>query len=419
MSLRLISLLLPGNYRVTVEASGFKKTIRSGVRLPLGTRVEVSVQLELVTLSESVSVTGEAPLLATSSAAAGRVVDNRSVMELPVLANSTMFLARMAPGVQTGGVNIRWGLHSNSVGGGYDVYANGNIGGAEYTVDGVPNMTLGRRPAQLPYTDTIQEFKIETHNFDASVEHTSNVSVTMMSRSGTNQLHGAATYEHWQQRWQGAGFFVMQLYYRNIAAAMARGDTAGAKSLRDQNVTPPGRYNNIALSTGGPLVIPKVFNGRDRLFFYVGVAGVQSSRTEMRSSIQYKLPTMAQRQGDFSGLLKVSTASLYQIYDPLSTRGDPARPSHYIGDPIPGNVLPQSRITNPAYKCYSKFLGSPGRCRFSATFSTTANWRTSRSATGRSTTGSTPTASRRTRPRGRRRATPGCSPTVSTISAPI
>lgn len=353
------NLLLPGNYRVTVEATGFKKSIRGGVTLPLGSRVEVSLQLELGTLVESVSVTAEAPLLDTNTAGAGRVVDNKSVMELPVLSNSALFLARMAPGVQTGGVNIRWGLHSNSVGGGYDVYANGNIGGVEYSIDGVPNMTLDRRPAQLPYTDTLQEFKIETHNFDASVGHTSNVSITMMSRAGTNQLHGAATYEHWQQRWQGSGFFVKQLYYRNINAALARGDTAAANALRSENITAPGRYNNIALSAGGPVVIPKVYNGKDRLFFYLSVVGVRSARTEMPSSIVYTMPTLPQRQGDFSDLLRVANASLYQIYDPLSVRPDPARPSHYIRDPIPGNVLPASRILSPAYKYYSKFLPPP------------------------------------------------------------
>lgn len=351
------SLLLPGNYRLTVEAAGFKKTIRSGVTLSISTRVEVNLQLEVGAVVESVSVTAEAPLLDTSVVASGRVVDNRSVMELPVLANSPMLLARMAPGVQTGGVFIRYGLHSNSVAGGYDINIGGNVGGNEYSIDGVPNMTLDRRPAQLPYADTIQEFKVETSNFDASVGHTSGVSVAMMTRTGGNQLHGTATYQHWQQRWQGAGFFVKQLYWRNIADAEARGDTARAASLRNENITPPGRYNNVALTAGGPVYIPKVYNGKDKLFFYFSAVGVRSKRTESGSggSIVNTVPTAAHLQGNFSDLLLVD-AGRYQIYDPLTVRADPARASHYVRDPIPGNILPASRVVNPAYKTWAGFI---------------------------------------------------------------
>jgi hypothetical protein len=221
-------------------------------------------------------------------------------------------------------------------------------------------MTLDRRPAQLPYADTILEFKVETSNFDASVGHTSNVAVNMMSRSGSNQLHGTATYQHWQQRWQGAGFFVKQLYYRSIAEANGRGDSAAAARLRDVNITPPGRYNNLALTTGGPVIIPKVYNGKDKLFFYFSVVGVKSARSESGSggSIVNTVPTKQQLAGNFSDLLLVDAAR-YQIYDPLSVRPDPARPSHFIRDPLPGNIIPGTRIVNPLNKAYSAFFPTP------------------------------------------------------------
>ncbi len=352
--------LLPGNYRITVEAQGFKKTIRSGITLPVSSRIEVSLRLEVGAVQESVSVTAEAPLLDTNVVAAGRVIDNRSVMDLPVLANSPLLLARMAPGVQTGGVLTRLGLHSNLGQGGYDIHVGGNIGGNEYSIDGVPNMTLNRRAAQLPYADTIQEFKVETANFDASVGHTSNVAVIMMTRTGGNQLRGTATFKHWQQRWQGAGFFVKQLYYRNIAEAEARGDTQRAAALRAENITPSGRYNNPAVTIGGPVVLPRIYNGKDRLFFYVSAVGVRSQRSESGSggTIVNTIPTLSHRRGDFSDLLNVD-ATRYQIYDPLTVRPDPSRPGHFVRDPIPGNVLPANRIISPIYKTYSGFLPTP------------------------------------------------------------
>lgn len=367
------NLLLPGNYRVQVEAAGFKRSVRDSITLRISSRIEISVQLQVGGVSESVTVSADAPLLDTSTVASGRVIDNRSVMELPVLANSPMFLARMTPGVQTGGVNARWGLHSNSVGGGYDVQAGGNVGGNEYTVDGVPNMTMDRRPAQLPYADTVLEFKVETSNFDASVGHTSNLAITTMTRAGTNELHGIGTWEHWQQRWQGAPFFTRQVHYRNIAAAEAAGNHARAEQLRGQNYTLPGRYNNLALSFGGPVVLPKIYNGKNKLFFYFSATGVRTTRTDMASNITYTVPTAANLQGDFSNLLAVDPRR-YQIYDPLTIRADSERPGHFVRSPIPGNILPKSRIINPAYSAYAGFLPAPNNNPLSATAEPTNNY---------------------------------------------
>lgn len=107
------NLLLPGNYRVTAESGGFKKSIRNGIVLPLSTRVEVDLKLEIGAIAESVTVSGEAPMLNTNSASSGLVMDNRNVMDLPVIANNIMVQVKMTPGVQTSGVNDYLGPHSN------------------------------------------------------------------------------------------------------------------------------------------------------------------------------------------------------------------------------------------------------------------------------------------------------------------
>src|SRR5262249_20134108 len=197
------------------------------------------------------SVTAEAPLLETNNVTSGRVLDNKSVMELPVMGNSAITLVRLTPGMQTGGVNNYLALHSNL--GGSDYQVDGNVGGNSWTLDGSPNIGPSRRLAYLPYTDAVSEFKVETSNFDASIGQSSGAAVTMISKSGANDLHGTATWQHWQQRWQGTPFFTKQNYYRSIAAAEAAGDHAKAEALRNTDKQPTGRSNNWGASAGGPV----------------------------------------------------------------------------------------------------------------------------------------------------------------------
>ncbi|MBI4875214.1 MAG: carboxypeptidase regulatory-like domain-containing protein [Acidobacteria bacterium] len=350
------NLLLPGDYRVSAEFTGFKRIVRGGITLPLSTRLEINLTLELGALAETVSVTAQAPLLDTATASSGRVVDNRSVMDLPVIANNTMVLVKLTAGVQTSGVNDYLGPHSNS--GASDYSIGGNVGGNEWSIDGVPNNGAGRKSAYLPVADTVQEMKVETSSFDASIGHTSGVNVTMMTKAGTNQFHGTLTEQHWQQRWHGAPFFTKQLYYNNIAAAQAAGNTALANDLSSQDKQMSGRSNNYAGSVGGPVRLPKLFNGKDRLFFFFSYQGNKDSVADLPSRYNNTIPTLDDRKGDFSRFLGVN-AGLYQIYDPLSVRPDPARATHYVRDPIPGNLLPQSRMVNPAYNWYLKVLPAP------------------------------------------------------------
>ncbi len=350
------NLLLPGLYQIAVEAPGFKKTVRGRIQLQVSTRLEINLTLELGTLAETVSVTAEAPLLDTSTVASGRVVDNRNLMDLPVLGNSAILLVKLTPGIQTGGVNNYLGLHSNV--GGSDYNTSGGVGGNFWSIDGVPNQGNSRRASYLPYSDTLQEFKVETSNFDASVGQTTGVVISMMSKAGTNQYHGTVTEQHWQQRWNGSPFFVKQLYYRSINAAEARGDTARANELRREDKQPSGHSHNWAGTIGGPVRIPKLFNGQDRLFFFFAYNGFKDVKTEDANSINRTIPTMANREGDFSQLLRVD-ATRYQIHDPLTVRRDPARATNYIRDPIPGNILPRSRWINPTYNAYLKLLPVP------------------------------------------------------------
>src|SRR6185503_14079270 len=95
------NLLLPGNYQIDVESPGFKHLSRKGVTLPVSSRLEIELKLEVGGVTETVSVTAEAPLLETNAVTSGRVLDNKTVMELPVMGNSVITLVRMTPGMQT------------------------------------------------------------------------------------------------------------------------------------------------------------------------------------------------------------------------------------------------------------------------------------------------------------------------------
>lgn len=349
------SLLIAGRYVITAEAPGFKKSIRSGVTLPVGTRLQIDISMELGTQAESISVKAEAPLLETASVSAGLVMDNKNVMQLPALGNNPMLLVMLTPGIQASGVNKYNSLHT--LGGASEYNSYGGVGGNDWSIDGAPN-TRGRSMSFMPAADAVQEFKVDTNNFDASVGHSTGAFVSMMTKAGTNALHGTLTEQHWQQRWNGTPFFIKQQYYREIAAAETRGDTELANFLRSQDKQPSGRSNRYTATLGGPVVIPRVFNGRNKLFFFLSYAGFRDQKRPEGGVINRTLPTLAERQGDFSQLLNVDPIQ-YQIHDPLSVRPDPARPTHFIRDPFPNNRIPRSRFHNPAYDNYVKLLPVP------------------------------------------------------------
>src|ERR1035437_3605915 len=178
-------LLISGNYRITAEKPGFRKLIRSGITLPISARVEINATLSVGEVTDSVSVTAEAPLVDTSSiASAGRVMDNHEVLDLPVFNNSPLMLMKLTPGIE--GTNNRRYNGVNALGGIGESHNVGNVGGADWSIDGVPNMGNGYAAAYLPYSTTISEYKVATQNFDASVGHSSGGAISIMTKSGTN-----------------------------------------------------------------------------------------------------------------------------------------------------------------------------------------------------------------------------------------
>lgn len=351
------NLLLPGQYQVEGEAPGFKKLLRKGITLPVSSRFEIDMKLEVGGVTETISVTADTAMLETNAVSSGRVLDNKTVMELPLMGNSAMLLVKVTAGIQTGGVNNYLALHSNQ--GGSDYSVGGNVGGNTWTLDGSPNAGPARRAAYLPYSDAVSEFKVETNNFDAGIGQSSGAAISMISKSGTNALHGTATWQHFQQRWQGASFFVKQQYYNRINAAEALGNRAEADRLRATDKQPTGRSNNWGASAGGPLVIPKVLNGRNKIFWFFTYNAFKDVKVEDPSTFNRTVPTQGMRDGNFSEMLSLSNPTRYIIYDPTTVMADPARPSQFVRTAFPNNIIPRSRFANPTYDAITKLYPMP------------------------------------------------------------
>ncbi len=349
-------LLLPGIYSVSVENTGFKRFIRSGLTLALGERLQINLQLELGSTTDSVTITAEAPLLDTSSVSTGRALSNREVMDLPVLGNNISMLTRFAPGVQVPGTTQF--LVQGQVGGGSQYNAPGGVGGNEWSIDGASTNGTDRRVSIMPSPDTVDEFKIETSNFDASFGHSTGLNISMSSKSGANDFHGTGTYQYFNQKWNAAPFFVRQSRAQQLAAAQAAGNTTLVNQLNATPLLPPGQTRNYHATISGPVYLPKLFDGRNKLFFFFGFSQLRNRQSARPNELNYTVPTEAMRNGDFSSLLAIDPVR-YRIYDPLTTRPDPARPGHWIRDPFPGNIIPRNRFHNPLYDFYTKRMPLP------------------------------------------------------------
>ncbi|MEO5741153.1 MAG: carboxypeptidase-like regulatory domain-containing protein [Vicinamibacterales bacterium] len=341
-------LLLPGNYRVTAELQGFKTSVRSGIILSVAQQSSVDLTLGVGAVSETVTVSGEAPILETGVLTTGQNLDRRSVESLPMFSNMPVLLTRFVTGVNSS-ANVPYVAQGFVNRTSSDTSAPGGVGGNEWTIDGATNNGSDRRLASSPNSDMIEEVRIETANFDASFGHGTGLGISMMTRSGTNAMRGTLNYQYWNNQWNAPRYFAKRNYYANIEQARARGDNALADSLASQKINSLGKSNNVASTLGGPIV-------RNKLFAFVNYSYNKDDRPV--NPTQHTIPTDAHLRGDFSDLLAIDPVR-YQIYDPVSVKPDPARPGFFIRDPFPGNIIPQGRAINPMYQHYIKFLPKP------------------------------------------------------------
>lgn len=301
--------LAPGRYRLTVSLDGFRPFVREEVIVDALSVVGVNVVLQLAGVTQEVLVTAAPPALATEDARLGQTIRNEVYTALPLVLNTggprdpTAFMFLM-PGVQSVG---RWG---------------NVMGGQDFTTDmyveGIPitNAVVQGEGRNLSYgisVDAVDQFQVETSG--TAVMFNGQGASNYVVKSGTNAFHGS-------------GFE----YFRNKALD-SRAFFATVK--------PDDNQHEYGGTLGGPI-------RRNRTFFFAAVDGYRDRR--QTPSVLTSIPTLAQRNGDFSGLPVV-------IYDPRTTRPNP-NGSGFVRDPFPGNIIPRDRIS-PISQYFQSFLPNP------------------------------------------------------------
>lgn len=309
--------LTPGNYEIRVQHEGFKAVVRSGIRFLADEQARVDFVLELGTLAESVNVTADVSLLATESAGLSKSMTTREYNQLPLIQ-----VGRMRQPANF--LFLTPGVHGNlDLNGNENVSATNQIQvhgsqkqNTEILVDGLSggqSRTIGSMNEMSPPVDAVLEFKIQSSQVSAEYGHSGAALVNFTLKSGTNDFHGSA-FE----------------YFRNDKLD-ARNWLAPSRALT--------RQNEYGVTVGGPIWMPKLYNGRDRSFFFF--AWSSSRKRGMDNIERVRIPTPEFARGDFSGLVD-SRGARVPVYDPATTR--PLAGGGFVRDPFQNNVIPTSRL---------------------------------------------------------------------------
>jgi hypothetical protein len=308
----VFSEVVPGTYSVVTEAPGFKKFERKSVIVGTQQQVAVSVKLELGQVTESIQVTEAAPLIESTTASQGQVIDNQKLTELPNLGRNPFMMSKLAQNVVPVG-NPAYNRMEDQSGSSQISIAGGPVRGNNYLIDGVPITDATNRAIIIPSLEAVEEVKIQANTYDAEMARTGGGMFNTLMKSGTNTYHGSL-YGHLRRTaWDANSFF----------------NNAAGVPITDQP------NDTWGASFGGPIVIPHVYNGKNKTFFYLGYEHYDDIQS---SSSVFASPTALEKTGDFSKSLN-SDGSLRLIYDPLNTIGGARQP-------FPGNAIPASRI-NP------------------------------------------------------------------------
>jgi len=325
--------LLPGLYQITVEVPGFKKFIRDAVELRINDRLEVNVQMEVGGAEQSITVTGDTPLLTTGTASLGAVIDGRRISELPVPHGNPYFLIGLAPGVSFArDPRLDRPFEPTHIVG----YAmdGTRANRSDVTIDGAPSTATANAgevtSSYVPPADAIGEFKVQTATFDASFGQTEGGVTNIGIKSGTNSLHGTAYYTKMAPGWFANDFF----------------------ANANRTPRPDFTYNRWGGVAGGPVILPKIYDGRNKTFFFYAYEGIHEARP--RNNGVFSVPSEKMKAGDFSDLL--AAGANYRIYNPFSRRSIGG--GRYEQDLFPGNIIPAS-LHDPVAKRILSYFPKP------------------------------------------------------------
>jgi hypothetical protein len=314
----VVTPLDPATYTVSATGAGFQTTTRAGIELTVGQAVRVDLELQLGSTTTEVQVTGEVALLSTESATLGQVITNTQITDLPLNGRSFHELARLTPGAAllgaTGNVQrVRPELVNGNVISG--------VRGSQTTflLDGV-DVTEQHQGGTWIQTsiDALQEFSVQQNAYSAEFARAGG-SFNATTKGGSNQVHGNLFHFLRNDKFDSRDFFAPR---RQIL-----------------------KRNQFGGTVGGPLVIPGMYDGRNRTFWFFSYQGERQRQGSIFNSI---VPTAAQRSGDFSGIAN-------RIYDPLTTVPNPAGGTANIRSLFPENKIPAIRFSRAALY-YNRYI---------------------------------------------------------------
>ncbi|HZI19208.1 MAG TPA: carboxypeptidase regulatory-like domain-containing protein [Pyrinomonadaceae bacterium] len=320
--------LQPGLYDLTIRAQGFKEHVFRALEINVNDRKTLNVTVEAGALDETVTVTGEAPLIQTSPTV-GSVVENRRVVEMPLNNRNFMQLLTLVPGVTSSG--------TSEVGIGLTNVVNFSINGTRrnainFLVDGVTNSDVGSNITLLsvPTVDSIQEFRVITSVPGAEFGRSGGGVVNLITRGGGREFHGTL-YEFLRNDKLNANSF-----FNNSNGRFGDVPASDPRFGRERSPRPKLRYNNFGYLVSGPVFIPRLYNtDRQKTFFMFSQEFRRIIRAPAESTIT--VPSLLERQGNFS------EAGNVPIFDPLT------------GQQFPGNVIPQGRLDPVALSLLNLF----------------------------------------------------------------
>src|SRR5713226_5046426 len=311
--------LPPGSYLVKVEKTGFKTVIRNEIELQVQQSARIDFEMQVGQVSESIEVQSTATLLATEDATVGTVIENKRIVELPLNGRNYLQLVSLAPNVSTGfSTQGQAGARQGGIRAAQTISVSGQrTNFNHYTLDGVENTDPNFNTfVVMPSIDALQEFKVQTGVYPAEFGRQT-TQINVLTKSGTNQYHGT-----------------LFEFVRNDKMDANPYSFTSIRTTKD-----PFKWNQYGFTLGGPVRLPKIFNGKDKLFF---MGNYESYRKRGNTTGLYSLAPVAVQGGDFSGIAN-------KIYDPTS-RVLAADGKTITATQFPGNIVPQSRISSISKK---------------------------------------------------------------------
>src|SRR5579883_1371104 len=319
----------PATYSVIAERPSFKRFEQKGIKVGTQEFVTVDVKLEVGSINQSVTVTEETPLIENANASQGQVLDRQQLTDLPNLGRNPFMLSRVAQNVMPVG-DPAYNRMEDQSGSSAISIAGGPVRGNNYLLDGVPITDADNRAIIIPSIEAVQEVKVQANTYDASMARTGGGMFNTLLKSGTNDYHGVAFGSTRQTGWSANNFF-------NNAAGLP---------------LPPQWNYTYALALGGRVWIPKLYDGKNRTFFWIAREGYDDTQS---NSSQLYTPTTLERAGNFSQSFTFGGA-LLPIFDPRSTVKNAN--GTFTRTQFPNNIIPASQL-NPVGLAIASTLANP------------------------------------------------------------